>query len=120
MYNLIEILNKMVSVRGFKDKFFKICGNNLLNIVLSPDLRTDHILLWKVSNFFIEFDHLPIRVTQLIGFMIISGNENVLIVGISLSSKFSFDQLCNLNSFILNIFDNEIENELASISSALL
>lgn len=111
MYNLIEILNKMVSVSGFKDKFFEICGNNLLNIVLSPDLRTDHILLWKVSNFLIEFDHLPIRVTQLIGFMIISGNEKVLIVGISLSSKFSFDQLCDLNSLILNIFDNEIENE---------
>lgn len=111
MYDLIVILTKMSDIKGFKENFFETCGNNLINIVLSPELRCDPILLWNVSKFFKNFSSLPIRVTQIIGFMIISSNEKNLTAAISLCSKFSYEELQDLNQLILSIFDKELKNE---------
>lgn len=111
MYDLIEILSKMTSINGFKENFFEKCGNNLINIVLSPELRCDPMLMWSLCKLLDNFTNLPIMATQVIGFTFLIGNEKVLSAGISLCSKFSNHELGYIDTLTLNLFDDELKNK---------
>lgn len=104
----LTVLENISVNKGFKENFVDLCGNKLLNIILTPEIRRHSSLLVKASNLFVLInENMPIRVTHLIEFLFVSKK---LEDAFKLCSKFSFDQLSNVGELVMNTFDNEAKN----------
>lgn len=113
MTRIIDDLSKFSKVNGFNDHFFEYCGNNLLEIVLSPEWRQNANLMAQVSQLFnsINKQKVPIRVTHFIGFLLILKDQESTNQAFKLCSKFESKELANIKPLILTAFDNELNKE---------
>lgn len=112
----INLLRYLSNQSHFNKKFIDICGNNLIDIILSPYWRNDVNFLSKTANLFLNLENdLPIRLTHLISFCFISKDEKAILYAINLCSKFDTQQLININSIILKYLDNIFEDEACSL-----
>lgn len=112
MIGLINALIKLSGIKGFKENFVDLCGNNIINIILKPQLRSHSKLIMKVADLFLIIgSELPIRVTQLICIMLsfndTSIDENS---AFELIKRFDYKQVNNIKRHIFNDFDRKREN----------
>ena len=112
MYRLICDLTKISKVNGFREHFFKMCGNNLLEIVLSPDFRSNKVVMLEASKFFYSINcKLPIRITHFIGFLLILENQEGIMQAFKLCSKLNEKQLEFVRPLVVEFFDKEMNKE---------
>lgn len=116
MINLIDILISLSKKDGFKENFVDLCGNNILNIIMKPKLRTNRSLLTKTAELFALLEvNLPIRTTQLICFMLLLEKPDLPLI-FKLIKKFDYSQLNNVYHSVYNIFNTEMQKmELSNI-----
>ncbi|KAK8898403.1 hypothetical protein M9Y10_000689 [Tritrichomonas musculus] len=93
-----------------QEMFIELCCDNLLNFVLTPEIRKNKTILESTASLFINFESIPIRVTQLIGFLMIFEDKDYSLI-MKLCSKFDKNQINNIYHIILDAFDEEFEKE---------
>ncbi|KAK8852883.1 hypothetical protein M9Y10_017875 [Tritrichomonas musculus] len=109
--NLIDILKCISEGSHFEENFVDMCGNKLLDIILSPEWRSKELLLEKTSALFCSLNNnLPIRLVHLIGFILISNYTHALPYVSQLYKKFSEKQQENMNVILIDYFDKIIDD----------
>ena len=95
---IIKILNKISDKKGFNENFFDMCGNILINIILSPNWRNDVSILNEFSEFLINLNEdikLPIQITQLLLFLITSKDDKAISNATKLCNRFNENEISN-------------------------
>lgn len=117
LHRLVDILKTFSKSNLIKEKFFDFGGNLLLDTILAPDLRRDESLLLKFASFLNSFqNNLSIKTTHLICFLSILNKEQMIKMALKLCSKFSYEDLENVDQVLIKILDKELQkNSLTSI-----
>lgn len=113
----INIMTKLINKNGFKEKFYEFCDNGFINIILSSGWRNNSPLMLEVVNFLNGINNeiqLPIRVVQIISFLIITNDVNILSLSLNLCKRFKNNEMKYLNDLLLNYFENEYKKEKVS------
>ena len=114
---IIKILKKISDKKGFNENFFDMCGNKLINIILSPNWRNDVSILNEFSEFLINLNEdikLPIQITQLLLFLITSKDDKAISNAIKLCNRFNENEISNVNELLIDYFDKEYEKEIVT------
>lgn len=112
---LLEILNAFSNSTFFQNNFIFTCGDEILDIALSPRCRDNAELLLNVSNLFLLFEfNLPIQVTHLICFLLLLKSQKATKTALILCSSFDKQQLEDILHMILLAFDEEVNQGFLS------
>ena len=105
----------------FADSFFEIIGNELVNFVLKPQSRQNKLILRIFYQLLSLLKKYPIRVLQIIGFMILANDKYLKKSASKLCLRFDNEELENLQ-LLDDFFFNEIisENPLITFISNIL
>ncbi|KAK8847083.1 hypothetical protein M9Y10_019661 [Tritrichomonas musculus] len=108
---LVDVLISVSSQESFRNNFIEICANNFIEVILSPDCRNDFNLLLKVSQLFHLYNNeqLPIRLTHLVGFMLILNQQRIIPAALDLCVKIGESNLNNIKKAIENAFEKEFK-----------
>lgn len=104
----------------FKNNFVDMCGNNLLNISLSPDFRTNSNVLFRIFTLLNNCENIPKQSIYLASFMILSGDNNLITNGIEFLSKINPKDQEIINSTVLIAFDKLIDENVLQIKRVKL
>lgn len=121
LYQFINILQKMKFHDDFMEIFFDLFGNNLINIILSPKCRNNSILLIKAAEYFnMMLVKPPIRITQIISFLILLNTDVSIILALKLCKHYNENELRFINDSLLNLFDDLISKKNSNLLITML
>lgn len=102
-----EIKNKDT----FKVNFSDVCGNNLIDFALSPGIRDDSDMLYKISEILCQFENLPMKVTFIAGLLFNANKEKYTQIALKLCFQTGSNEFPNIIKTIQNLFDKQFEND---------
>lgn len=104
--------SKISNQQAFNNIFIEVCGNNLIELVISPYYRLNSSLLYNVLKIFILFtSKMPIRIVHLIGFILVQNQPQIVLNTIDLIGKIDESNLVYLSKAIETSFDKNFNVE---------
>lgn len=110
--NLMNVITYMSKNEGFNENFIDVCGKIIIEIVLSPNYRTNSFLLSRVSSSFCSLNlEVPNCISHFIGFILASDQRETIPIALNLYEKLSEKDRKNLNKIVGYSFDQEMNNK---------
>ena len=112
LYLLLSLLSELFSSVDFKKKFIKKSLAKLVHFCLKPQCRTNESILEKIGKILISIHNhkLPIQVTHVICFMLLTKKVDFIKKALKICSKFNQNELEHM-SIIHNSFHDVIYKE---------
>lgn len=108
-------LNKVL----FVENFALICGNDIIESILTHKFKSNDDLLLKITKLFSSIDqkHIPNRIIEFISFIIAdSSDPNIISKSLFLCSKLDETTNKQLNSIVQSLLDKSIDIESDSLT----
>ncbi|KAK8844404.1 hypothetical protein M9Y10_024262 [Tritrichomonas musculus] len=113
----IEVLASISKNRAFKNNFIDVCGNKLIDTILSPKYRSN---ISQIADSFCLINcDFPRKVSHVIGFMFTSNRPEIIPHALNLLSKIGEEKLQNIMPVVNSSFLREIGKERVSYNNII-
>ncbi|KAK8836346.1 hypothetical protein M9Y10_039688 [Tritrichomonas musculus] len=105
-YDKIKIIKKIFD--SFSKENFESVTNNLFDLALIPEYRTNSLFILYIASLLLKIDIIPSNIGHLIGFMLISDNQEIIEQSLKICEKIDFEYLKDIQKVLRKVIDNQI------------